>query len=412
MKDIILKTCCVVALAAALPMHASAQTPDNCLGINEVMQLAAANDPAVTTSEARRREARSQVEEAKSLYRPQISAFARTGVGDVGLIDSAIQNQVGLSASQRIIDFGDARLARKSARLSVQAGDQDIRLTEQQAATRAATAVLEMLRAQEAIAFTRDRQEYFRDQLSAIEAVLDSGGATVSERAEVAAQLSSAQAFLLDLKVQFDEAAIVLEIETGDSRAICAGSIVEAEFGTLAAEVENVDDVIFEALNEAPELQALEARSDSLAADSERQRRERLPIISVVGSAAYSSIGSGNFELQERVGLDVSVPLYAGNALRARSDGASARQAAQDVRIGYQRILSLRAQALTAQELEDLSRELFEFAKVEYDAGTRTLPDLVEVRVEYEQAGLQRIGIKFQLLTETLALLALSGKLA
>ena len=106
----------------------------------------------------------------------------------------------------------------------------------------------------------------------------------------------------------------------------------------------------------------LKAKADSLQAQAQRRKRERLPVISVVGVASYGTIGgtSDQFELQERVGIDVAVPLYAGNAITARRNRAGAQEAAargqansarrqleQDVRISYRRILSLEAQLVS-----------------------------------------------------------------
>lgn len=434
MKDIIFRPLAASLFALACTSFSSAQTPDpeipaaspigTCIGLTGAMELAAANDPAVATSQARRREAKAGVDEANSLFRPQISGFARTGLGDVGLIDSAIQNQVGLSASQRIIDFGDARLARRAAALGVDASDHDIRFAKQQAASSVSGTLLDILEAQEAIEFTAARQQYFRDQLDAIESVLDQGGSTISERAEVAAQLANARSFLLDLKSRYERAQTIFEIETGAPANICAGPIVEAELKTLGVQIETVEASVERALLDAPELKGLRARADSLAKQSERERRARLPIISVVGSVAYSSVGGGNFEVQERVGLDVSVPLYSGNAIGARSRRATARQAAaksevaerrreleEEVRVSFRRILSLEAQIITSQDFEDRSKELLEFAQIEYEAGTRTLPNLVDTRIEYEQAGLRRIGVKYEKLREQLRLLTITGSL-
>ncbi len=424
MKTSFLTAICTVMSLAAAPLNANAQSADTCMGVGEAMQLSASNDPGVATNQARNREAIASVDEARSLFKPQISAFARSGLGDVGLIDSAIQNQIGLSASQRLFDFGDAKLARQSAQFSVAATNQDVRLARQQAAQRATSAMLEMAQAQEAIELTRDREAFFRDQLEAVQAALENGGATVSERAEVAAQVANAQAFFLDLQEQRDNAQTVLTIETGSIAVSCERPLIEAEFTVIAEMPETVDVLLENALNDAPELQGLEARARSLSAQSERQRRERLPIISVVGSAAYSSQGSnGNFELQERIGLDVSVPIFTGDAIRARGRGASAREAAaksevaqrrreleQDVRTTYRRVLSLRAQEIAAQEFEDRSAELLEFAEIEYASGTRTLPDLIEVRIEYEEAALRRVGVKFARYNQMLQLMSLSGK--
>lgn len=415
----------LAALALAAGMTAHSQVPDTCLGFVKAIELSTSNDPAITTSQARKREALANAKEARSLYQPQISAFARTGLGDVGLIDSAIQNQVGLSASQRVIDFGDAKLARRAARFGVDASRYDIRFAEQQAGARVSSAILDILETREAIAFTADRQRFFRDQLEAIESLLAAGGATISDRAEVAAELANAQAFLLDLQFQEEQAETIFLIETGVAPNLCAEPIVSAEFDSLSNDIQGIETIVGRTLNGAPELQGLEARADGLAAQSERERRARLPIISIVGSAAYSSVGSaGNFQLQERVGLDVSVPVFTGSALIARSRRASARQAAaksevaerrreleQEARISYRRALSLEAQIITAREVEARNRELLKFAQIEYEAGTRTLPNLVDVRITYEEAGLRRIGVKYAQKRERLRLLSVTGSL-
>ena len=425
---------CVAASAAAqqsppLPQSAQPvpeQVAPTCLGLSTAMELAATNDPARQTSQALQRQAKADVTEAKSLFRPQVSTFARTGLGDVGLIDSAIQNQVGISASQRIIDFGDARLARQAASHSVNAAEFDTKQIEVESAAGIGVIMLDLMEAGEAIAFTENRRAYFQDQLDAIEAVLNVGGATISERAEVAAQLANARAFFLELQFRRDRAATRFLIESGSETPICEPLSVEAEFRALNTSSDSVEAFVERAVTQAPELQALRSRVQTLEANRKREARARLPVISIVGSVAYSSVGSaGNFELQERVGLDVSVPIFTGNALKARSQRAGARKAEasgrvadfrrqleEDVRISYRRTLSLQAQLITRQDFEDRSRELFEFATIEYEAGTRTLPELIDARLEYEQAGLQRINAKFQYLREQLILATLTAELS
>ena len=415
----------VAAMAATLLLPLSfAQTPDGCMGLRQAMELASKSDPAVATSQAREREADANIQDAKSLYRPQLSAFARTGIGDVGLIDSAIQNQIGLSASQRVIDFGDARFARRAARFDRDASGFDTLNARDQAASEVAAAVFDILESAEAITFTERRRSYFKDQLSAIEAVLDSGGATVSERAEISAQLANAEAFFLDLQSNKKQAETVLQIAVGGIFSMCEAPLLEAEFSTIGKDLGTIEAVTEKAISRSPQLQARKARSDSLEEVRKREARARLPVISVVGSAAFSSGVDGDFELQERVGLDVTVPILSGRSLTARSNRASARRSAavsevaemqrqleEDVRLSFQRILFLEAQLITRKEFEARSLELLEFATFEYEAGTRALPELVDARLDYEQAGLQRIGIKFDLLRERLRLLSLTSSL-
>lgn len=79
----------IIPLLAALtptltPTPAQAQ---QCLSFSSAMTLAAEQDPAVLVAKARQQEAQSDLQEAQSLYRPQVSAFGRTDV-----VDSTIQN--------------------------------------------------------------------------------------------------------------------------------------------------------------------------------------------------------------------------------------------------------------------------------------------------------------------------------
>jgi len=79
------------------------------------LNLASLNSPTVAIAQADLDVAQAELIDAKSLRRPQVSAFTRSGFGDEGLVNTAIENQVGLRASQRIFDFGDSRLAREAA---------------------------------------------------------------------------------------------------------------------------------------------------------------------------------------------------------------------------------------------------------------------------------------------------------
>lgn len=421
------RTTGVIAMAlASFSLPAFAQdSPATCIGFQDAMLSAQRSDPSVETVRAEKRQAESDVTEAKSLFRPQVSAFGRTGVGDTGIIDTTVQNQIGVRAEQRLYDFGDAKFARRAARHSVTASAFDVRQAEITAGAEAAAAVLGILEANEQLVFTEQRRSYFLQQLDAVQSLLDEGGATLTERADVAARLAEAEAFALELEFRRDEAMTTLEIVTGRRGQICGEPDLVSEFAVISAQPETIDEAVDKAMTQYPELQALYARADSLGAEAERRKRERLPIISVVGVASYGSIGgtSDQFEFQERVGIDVSVPLYSGNALSARRNRASAQEVAargeanaarrrleQDVRITYRRILSLEGQLISRREVEARSREQFEAAQFEYEMGTLTLPELVEVRLEYEASGLQRIAAKYELMRQKLRLMNLTGQ--
>jgi len=70
----------------------------------------------------------------------------------------------------------------------------------------------------------------------------------------------------------------------------------------------------------------------------------------------------------------------------------------------------LQSQLLSRQDVEEQTRLQFEAAEIEQKAGAKTLRDLVEIRLEYEQAGFQRIRTKYDLMRQQLQLLTLTAR--
>jgi protease secretion system outer membrane protein len=408
-------------IAALLAPGAAAQ----CLSFGEAMELAASQDPNVEAARAEKREAAADLKEARSLTRPQLTGFGRTGLGDAGAVNSIVQNQFGLRASQRLYDFGDARLAREAARSREAAGEENIRQEQLLSAQDAAGNYLDHLEADAQLRATEERQRYFQDLLRSVEALLGRGGATTSERADVAARLADAEAAALELRFLKDSAATQIELGTGTDLPMCDAASTDAVLGHDVLAFATIDEAVEAALWSNPSIKSLEKRADSFDAEHRREKRARLPVIEVVGIAAYASNGSsGVYDFQERVGIDVSIPLYSGSSLSARSDRAEARgalagadaararrQLREDVSITFQRILSLQAQLVSRQSVEGHKSDEFAAANKEFGHGVRTLRDLIETRLDFEDAMLDRIRVEFELKRRRLELLTLTARL-
>jgi len=429
-----LKYTAIVAVSAAnlmAYMPAKAQTiaavsTKNCLRLADVLKLSAERDPAVFIARGFETEADSQITEAKSLFRPRVSAFGRSGAGNTGIVDSGVSNQAGIRASQRIFDFGDAKYARRSAQSDFEASAEDTRQARYAAARETGESFLNLLEAEEQIALTSRRREYFSQQLAATDRLLQSGAATRTERAAVASQLADAESFVLELEFRRESALAQVQIDTESRVNHCANEIgTNNLLKNNFVRLQNEEVAAQSAIANNPNIRSLDKRADSLEFAKEREKRSRLPILEVVATGAYSSFGGfGQFEFQERIGLNVTVPLYAGNSIGARRKGAGAREAVargrvldaqrelrKDVSIGYRRIASLEKQLISRQDVEDQTRLQFEAAELEQKAGTQTLRDLIEIRLEYEQAGLQKLNVKYDLERERLNILALTAAL-
>ena len=413
------------SIALALPVSAQAK-PASCQLFTDAITNAANNDPQTQIARADLENARANLQQAKSLRRPQISSFGRTGIGDNGLVDSQIENQVGLRASQRVIDFGDSRLAKRAAREEVRAQESLILDARGNAALNTALEYVNWLEAEAQLKATRERISYFQDQLNAIESVLETGGATILEQAEVAAEIASAEAEQFEFRFRRDRAISRIAITTGIQLPPCPveGDLIPKQTSSEPSRDE-ITQLTSAAINANPQLEALRRTTAGLNTAAKREARARLPIIDVVGIASFASQEfDGGFSFQNRVGVNVSVPLYSGNALTARKRQASARaarsggelavaqrQLREDVTLTYQRSLLLEGLIINRAKILDLKRQEFEGRRIEHENGLRTLPELIETRLQLEDASLDEISARFSLERERISLSALTGEL-
>lgn len=409
--------------SAGLCFIAHAQPRESCLAFEDALNLAAGNDPGVVIARANLQDAEADLEEARSLRRPQLSTFSRVGVGDRGLVDSQIENQIGVRASQRLLDFGDARLARRAAEEDVTAQQSLIIDAENQAELAAGRAYIEWLEASEQLSVTSERIDYFTRQLDAIEALLDQGGSTRIERAEVAAELATAEAFRFEFEYLKDQAAAKLAIATGERSEPCkiTGRLIDPVYDAFDPDL--VEKMVQDALKANPQIEALRRTRSGLTIAAEREARNRLPAVDLVGIASYGSQDfQGDFDLETRLGIDISVPILSGRALdarrkrsqaqasRARGDLFSAeRELRETVEILHRRSLLLEAQSVRRDTVLTLRNEEFDAALLEHQTGYRTLPDLVDVRIELEQASLAAVSSKYELERVRLQLNIMTG---
>jgi len=406
MRNVFLSAACAAAVLGA-PALAQAD-PQACLGLRDAMARAAQLDPSVDIGLAERDRAQADLDEARGLFHPQLSAFGRAGVGDTGLVDSQIENQLGLQVSQRIWDFGDARHARASASASLQAGEEAVAQARIAAAEDAGSAYLGLLETRARLDAVSERAAFFQRQLDALDGAPE-GATTRSERAEVAARLATAQATELDTRLtarQFERRLLTL---TGDPRAACGEDGAALTLDTLVAPMTELESARQRALGSNAELRRLEAEARSASSAAERERRNRLPEIALVGRVSYIYDDVlDEFDYRDRIGIDVSVPLYTGaalNASRRRADADAGRLDArmrdvrrlliEEVEISLQRLASLEAQLIRLETAQEQAALQLGAALEEFDAGARTLPELIEVRLDYEQAVLDLITVRF-----------------
>lgn len=406
-------------LAAALLAYAPQATAQSCIGIAEAARLAATQDPRIAGARARVDLAEAGFRDALALRRPQISAFTRTSAGDGGLTSSQIENQVGLEVSQRLLDFGDARLARRAARNDMRAREYALQAEQIATGAEAARAVLAYGQATAEAALIEERIAYFSDLANRLERLLATGGATRDALAAVRSRLSAARAERAETEIALSRAQTELAIVTGRDAAPCS-EVSEGDVLALA---------LFEEARGAeanPEIESLRREIEAAEAQLRRERRARLPAVDVVaiGSYAYDDFRD-EWALRDRVGIDVSVPIYQGDTLRARSERAAAtlalreselaaarRRAEQELQSAARQIRALRGLRESRAEAAEQKADELDAVETAFRGGHRTLFELLETRIGLSDARRALISVEFGLYREYLRLAELTGALA
>ena len=415
----------VLCLGLTAPVMAQDES-SACLGLLDGMRLVIATAPEVAAAQAMVAEAEASEREARSLWHPQISTFGRTAAGDSGLTSSQIENQVGVQLSQRLYDFGDGRLARESAEHLRDQRAYELEAQQGDMAYVLAGAYLSHLEALAMIEVISERRDYFARQRDAVVSLLASGGATRADRAQIEAQLASAEADALELRFTAERHATRVRELTGlDMASLCNGTEAAAALSDALSGLDTLDGLIAAALADNPQIGARQGAVRSLEAGLERARRNRLPVIEAGGIASYVHDDQRNdWEGRDRLGIDVSVPLYTGQALGARRERAAAqlafeqsalrelqRNLREQAEIAFRRAISLEAQLVRREAVARSQGEYFDAIAGEFRFGLGTLPDLVDARLDHERAQVQVISARFELMRQRLELMRLTGRM-
>lgn len=414
-----------LVLLAGLPATARAE-----LLVSEALSRAAERDPTFLAAQAQKRaEAEKGVQE-RSTLRPQVAVLAG---GEYRYADSqfafgSAQDQysawsVSLEARQPVLRLDwQARLDRAEAQDTLAVVR--YRQAEVEFLSRVAQRYLDALRAQDQLlqveAEVQAVAEALADTRKRYEVELVPG--TDLKEAQARDDLTRAQRIAAQARLA----------ETRDALAEITG--YDGPLPTLREELvlprppaESLEAWFAAARERNALLLAARLQRDIALADVASRRADGLPQVDLVAGASHAD--SREYELGQlqddaRVGVELSVPIYAGgfNQSRLREAGAALEAAEQDVRRleleterevrrAYRDVESAAASAQAYTQVL-VSAEAAEAAvRAGYDAGTRTIRDVLDARSQLVQARRQRNEARYDLLIKGLYLRAITGLL-
>lgn len=402
------------------------------LSLIEALERAAKTDPAVPSSLARYDAEREAGVQERSGLKPSLSARGSAGAasttssGVFGNTEDRYPSwELGVSARQPLYryDWG-ARLGRATAR--EQLADLGLRERKQQLLRRIAERWFGVLLAQDALSQAGAEARAVSESLKTVRTRVELEVAPGVDLKEAQAREDLAQAAVIAAQSALATARELLSESVGpfnDSLPELSGAVhldhlpVDALEAWLAAAREHSATV-------AAARQQLEVARANLRS----RRAEALPSLDATASLGYSDTSEylfGQETTDARAGIELNIPLYAGglNASRLREAAAQQRSAEAELirlrseaelatRSAYRKVETGRAQ-VAAYEKALISAEAAERAtRAGYDAGTRTITDVLDATSHSAQAAQTRQRIRYQLLLAVLELKQTAGSLS
>ncbi|MEB2335892.1 MAG: TolC family outer membrane protein [Burkholderiales bacterium] len=415
------------ALAAALALGAAA--PSFALDLMQAWRAALASDAQLASARSQLEATRERVPQARAGLLPAVNATAAVmpqsvdpGVGpsrDFTARTYAIQLSYPLLRLQNVESF-------EQSRLQVAAGEAQYAQATQDLALRLSQAYFDVLAAQDNLDTLRAQMRAISEQLAAAKRNFEVGTATITDQQEAQARydLASAQEIAArnDLEVRRAALAQLIGQPVGELDVLRPGLALEGPQPAREA------DWVRDARDNNLAVQQQRIAGEIARREIDRQRYGHYPTVDVVGSlqraenAAYNFVGMRTDSAV--LGLQLSIPIYAGGGIEARVREATAsharsqsdlenarRQAEQGARQAYLGLNSGLAQVNALEAAERSSRLALESNLLGYQVGVRINIDVLNAQQQLYSTQRDLARARYDALLNGLRLKATAGAL-
>lgn len=407
------------------------------MDFRQAYEAALENDASIRASRAAAQAGREHLPQARSQLLPNVSFNAGRNRNDLtskgrDILGKPATSQTYYDSSSQVLTVRQplyrpyliAQL--KQAQAQVQDADAGLERDEQSLVVRVAEAYFDALLAREQVALVQAQKASYTMQLDAARKSLLAGSGTRTDVDDAQARLDMTLAQELEARQSESYSLHRLEVLTSQPVDRLAGIVVE-RFVPQAPVPAVVQDWIDKSIAHSPEIQALSAQLEAARYEVEKTQAGHRPTLDAVAqwSKTHSdTVTSVNSRYDNKsIGMQLSVPLYAGGYVSSTTRQALATQTRvqetleatrrdlgvrvyrefRGVTEGVLRIKALEQAVLSAQQALLSSRK-------SYEAGVRTSLDVLNA----EQ---QRISIlrdlaqaRYTYLVSRLRLQALAGE--
>lgn len=383
-----------VILGCMCAMHAGSA---HAMRFEDALAQAYQNNPQIKAERQSLQATDETVAQASSNYRPSISAGYSRGRqrSSFGGADDSYSNydQKTLTVSEPLFRGGGTWSSIHSADQQVKSGQYRLSAVEQNVLLNAVTAYMDVVQNSAILELARKNQDVLAEQLNAANTRFQVGEVTRTDVAQSEARLSDAKSSVISAEGNLLSAVATFERVIGTRPD---GSLTVPE--QLPELPVSLNEAQQRAENANPELLSAIHRAKASSFDVRTAEAALLPTVSLVGSLSRQqgagSTGDSDFD-QDKIGIQVSIPLYQSGAeySRVREASATARQRdhettdtrqsiTQSVTQAWEQLESAVATIGTRNDQIKAAALALEGVKQEQQYGARTVLDVLDAEQE------------------------------
>jgi len=409
----------LLAQANPSPVNPPAQTPGVArLTVHDAELMALKNHPRITIAELNALASKQIVREVRSAFFPTIAMNA-TGVQtyrDGNRITAGALNNPsvfdraasGLVAGQLITDFGRTRNLAAAANLTAQSQQQTALATREQIVFAVDQAFYGALSSDVLVKVadqTVQTRQVLVNQIQALEnaklrSALDLSFASVS--------LAQAQLLLVNARNNRDAAYAILSEALGLPNQQPFELVDTAPAQPPA---QDVDTIIQQALNNRPDVKALELEQSADEHLTTAEERLQLPDINALGVTGLTPVASNRLGTNAfgAVGVNIHIPIFNGFLFSARAAEARLRAkaaaervrdirdaVAREVRVAWLDMNSAFERESVAAKLLDQATLALNLAQARYNLGLSSIVELSQAQLQQTEAEISTVTAKYQ----------------
>lgn len=378
-----------VAVVISLPAHG--------MTLDEALADAYANNPQLAAARAAQRKLDEGIPQALAQGRPTVQAQA--GVGATNGATTASNSANGSQTRTRVGPIGAVSVnvpiwtggrepsALSGAKARVQAGLATLRATEQDVLLRAATAYVDVLRAQKVVEVNRGHERELASELSSAKRRAEAGELRRPDVAATEAQAAQGRARLTQAEGDLD---LAEQVFTG----VVGATPRDLQPARLPPGLPAMRDEALAASADSPTLAAARYTVDA-AHDAIRSARAQMaPSVAAIGSLGYP-VSSGE--------LVLNIPLLDGGLAESQARGAKQELAQRRLEFDGQEIAA-RQDAVTAWQSLQTARSSLEADQAQVTAAKATRDGLAREAAQGLRTQLEVLESEQHLLDAELAL--------